>query len=141
MTKELVLQAIENNKKGAFINVEYETTKKPLAKHKDSIIKKHSKGVYRLGIDYKNMAVNKDKQTGPMLYGAFEIKNYLIEYNGKYYLRVYVSHNHKTESQWTLNGEKVSKQYLIDNGYISNTKSQPVECFNISIENIIKIGN
>ena len=143
MKLETIIETIKTIKKGTFISIEYKTIKKPLAKHKESIIEKHSIGTYRLGIEYANMAANKDKETGPLPYGSFKLdfKDYIIEYGDKKYLRVYTSVKHKTISKWFLNGVETTKEYLIENGYISNSKSKPTECFNINIDNIIRIGS
>ena len=146
MTYEQVIQAIEKIKKGAFYKMTYATKKTPLAKHKGDLIEKHSSGVYRFGIGYYNMEKNKEKEIRPSTKGDFQegYKNLIIERidkngNKVYYLRVYTT-NHKTTSQWTLNKEKVTKEYLIENGYLSNRPSQPIDCFDVNIENIIEIG-
>jgi hypothetical protein len=117
-----------------------------LAAHKEDNIIKHSNGTYRLGIGYYNINGNQDKERKPSTKGNFEegLENYIIkriDKNGNEvnYLRVYTT-NHKTTSQWTLNGQEVTKEWLIDNGYISKTKSQPIDCFDINIDNIISIG-
>ena len=146
MTKELIIEAISKKKKGTFINLKYFSKKKPLAAHKEDNIIKHSNGTYRLGIGYYNINGNQDKERKPSTKGNFEegLENYIIkriDKNGNEvnYLRVYTT-NHKTTSQWTLNGQEVTKEWLIDNGYISKSKSQPIDCFDINIDNIISIG-
>lgn len=41
--------------KGQFVHVEYVTIVKPAAAHKDKVIKKFVRGVFRTGIDYANL--------------------------------------------------------------------------------------
>lgn len=146
MTLEKVLQAIEKVKKGAFYRMTYATKKKPLAAHKEDIIEKHSSGTYRFGIGYYNINGNQDKERKPSTKGGFmeDQNNFIIERidkngNKVHYLRVYTT-NHKTTTEWTLNGQPTTKEWLQDNGYISKSKSQPVDCFDVNIDNIISIG-
>ena len=142
MTFIELLEKISKVRKGTFIKIEYKSVKKPLAAFKGSTIEKYSKGVYRLGITYANMKENQNKVTGALPFGKWEpnLENYIVDYNGKKYLRVYVDSKHKTTSKWFLNGVETTKDYLVDNRIIGAQNKHHTSCFILPIENIISIG-
>lgn len=131
-------------KNGAFASIEYCSYPKPRAKFKDCIIKKVTRGVYRLGIAYKNLASKKDVETESLPYGEWvnTMVNKLIKHNDKHLLRIYMTNNrkHKPHTQWYINGEPTTKEALIEMGAISDSKSNHTELFNVYLENIIRIG-
>lgn len=139
-----IIEKINQIKNGKYVSIEYCSFPKPRAKFKDCTIKKVTKGVYRLGIAYKNLASKKDITTEKLPYGEWvqPMVNKLIKHNDSYQLRVYMTGNkkHKATTQWYLNDEPITKQELIDMGAISDSKSSHVELFNIKLENIIRIG-
>lgn len=135
-----VQSLVASHKKAVFTKVSYFSLVKPLAKHKTDIIVKYTNAVVRFGVQYSNMAVNKDKVTGDLPYGHwFDIDNYIIEHNGKYQLRMSVYEGYHKETSYTLNGEEVSEEYLLGNGYMSQPKPHNI-VFNVPIEHITQIG-
>ena len=150
MELKKLLDVISNIAKGTYVKVMYKSIKQPLAAHKGNVIEKVSYGVYRLGIAYANKQENIGRQTGP-LRGTNEqwlkgFENYIIEDNVKktYKLRLYTSENKnlKPTTKWYLNGVETTKQWLIDNKYISesSSKTNPSNTFNVFVENVIAIG-
>lgn len=139
MTLQETMKKLTTKRKGTYTHIEFETNKILPQKHNSLVLTKKCSGCYRLGISYANLKENKNKQTGPMLYGSFieDFNNYIIEYNGKYYLRVYTTH-HKTKVQYFLDGVEYTKEKLLEMGILKESK--PTQCFNISLENIINIG-
>ena len=135
-------EKLQTIKKGVFVKMQWKSNPKPYAKYKEHSIEKYSKGVVRLGIKYANLKDKKGKNIQPMLYGEYieNFDNYIIEYKGKYYLRVYVSKKHKTLIQYLLNGIETTKEYLVNNGIIPNYEKGDLLCFNVAIENIISLG-
>lgn len=131
-------------KNGAFTSVEYCSYPKPLKAYKGHEIKKVTKGIYRLGIAYKNLASKKDIQTEKLPYGQWVDNwvNKLIERDGKYQLRLYMTNNrkHKSHTKWYLDGQEITKQELIEMGAISESNSNHIEMFNVHLENVIRIG-
>lgn len=133
-------------KNGAYTSVEFCTFKTPLKAFKGHEIKKVTKGIYRLGIAYKNLASKKDVVTEKLPYGKWVDKwvNKLIEKDGEYQLRLYSTNNrkHKVHTQWYLDGKEITKEELIEMGAISESmaKSHHTELFNVHLENIIRIG-
>lgn len=133
---------------GRYINISYQNkvSRDKLAKgFKDENIFKSVNGVFRLAIKYGNMKRNLDKEIQPVKYGQWVegYENVILEYNGKYYLRVYLSENphHKINSTYTWNGSQYCKQELIDNGVLRDTKTSFENgLFNINIDSIVSIG-
>ncbi len=131
--KFLEVNVVENKvkelKKGAYYRLGYESNAHPLkrAKAENAVIRKQTIVVARFGIEYQNMAINKDRQTGAMLNGAYYADNdytYIVsQQNGNRQLVAYV--NQVIESKYYFNGVEIDKQYLIDNKYISNPTPKP----------------
>lgn len=145
-------QKIENYKKGTYIKMVHQsfpcTNKGQIDYHKR--VRKVTSSVVRLGLEYSNLASQKGKETQGLPYGYFTKKNYIIENvkNNMFsqQLRVYLSKSvkHKAKVQWYLDDKEVTKEWLYDNGYLTQAqyerKSSIDDCFNISIENIISLG-
>lgn len=147
MTYEQILKVIEEIKKGTFIQMHFKTAKKPYAQYKGTLVEKETFGTYRLGIGYYNMKDNVDKPRIKSTKGDFELdyENYLFKTTDKngvehYCLRVYTT-NHKAKTTYFMNGQETTKEYLKENKVIPFYESkEPLDCFDIRIENIISIG-
>lgn len=143
------INALSNVQKGAYIVLEWCRNVKVLKGYEKAngttIVKKSCKGVFRLGVAYANLKENIEKETGPLLYGHYVegFPNYIIEHNGKFYLRITVSKNpnHKTKSTYTINGTETTKEFLQENKIISSSNSNnDLLVFNVNIEDITRIG-
>lgn len=140
MKKETILEFIKATKKGTFQKMISETQiTEDLVKRVESVI--------RVGIDNKNRADNKNKVTGDLPWGEFTLEYYIIEHtnkNGEHnvYLRYYTT-KHRPKVKYFYQGQEVTKQYLIDNKIISESKlkSNDSSVRNINIKNIIRLGN
>ncbi len=140
MTIEKVLQFINSTRKGTFQKMISET------QITEGVVKK-VESIIRVGIDNKNRAANKNKVVGDLPWGEFTLEHYIIEHTNKkgehnVYLRYYTTH-HRPKVTYLYQGQEVSKQYLIDNGIISESKlkSNDSDVRNININNIIRLGN
>ena len=149
MTRENCIEKITTIKKGTFVTIAFKSYPKPLSAHKNDVIEKFTCGVYRIGISYINMKINEDKVVTNLPYGQYDpdYQNYIITHtnkSGEYkeFLRIYTTQNHKHNPKtfYKLNGEIVTKEFLIENGYISASKSNPTSVFNVEIKNLISIG-
>lgn len=146
MLLQELINKLQNVKKGAFVKISYKSQPKLLKAHKEEQVEKVTNGVYRLGISYANMKINKNKITGSLPFGEWVggLENYIITHtnkNGetKTYLRVYTTKHH-AKVKWVLNGQETTKQHLLDNGYFNENKSTHTELFIVPIENVISIG-
>lgn len=142
MTNQEILQKLAEVKKGRYIN---------LTKIKDlgSGIVKESDMVIRLGVNYANMKINENKQTGQLPWGRWVegLENLVVEHKGKYYLRITSTDPSHPESgadviatRYLRNGQEISKEeviYLIGENKTSSSAS-PV--YNVKFENIVKLG-
>lgn len=146
LNKDIVKQEVKNLIKGAYYRLGYETNPTPLkrAKSENAEIKKQTIVIARFGIEYANMAVNKDRETGGLPNGATyenEYYPYIVnQKNGNQQLVAYV--NKVVETKYFLNGEEIDKQWLQDNGYISNAVRKPNDTHRIQpdINHIFELG-
>ena len=141
--------------KGAFVYVKFQSEKKAKGGHK---VIKVSQGTFRLGCSYLSMPsqVDRDKNDIPQLQYGHWVKDYtniLIDNNGNYQLRVYTNINSKNpiETHWYCDGKEVSKEWLLENDICNKTtlglndsalakKNEPLELFNVKLENVFYIG-
>ena len=138
MELQEIINKVEENKKGAFIHLEYKSL--PKTKTNDTV-EKITVGGYRLGITYANMERNANKETGSLPWGHWlaNYENYIIEHCDKHYLRIYEG-TIKAVTKWLLNGKETTKEELIANGIIAEPKAKQFNgCFNVPIQNIIAI--
>lgn len=144
MNIEQFKKEAENIKKGAYVKVTYKSEPKTTKEFKDVKVEKITSAVVRIGIKYQNLKENKNIVTGSLNYGTWEktLENYIIEYNGTYYLRLYTSKSpkHKAHTQYLLNGKETTKQDLINKGIIKDNASRETNLYNIKLNNLIKIG-
>lgn len=139
MTLEQIKEFFKNYKKGTFIHIEFKTKKVLAKKYGEPLFEKETSGCYRLGLKYANLKANKNKVIGERPWGVNVeyLENYLLEHNGKYYLKVFTTH-HKSKSRYFINGEEIAKQELEEQ---YNYKSSKIESYmTISLDNILKLG-
>lgn len=143
MKKETILEFINSTKPGTFQKMISETQiTEDLIKRVESVIKVGILNKNRKEILEKNKIIN-DK----LPYGSYLIDKYIIEHTNKnneynLYLRYYTTH-HKAKVKYFYKGQEVTKQYLIDNKIVSESKikSNDSSVRNINIKNIIRLGN
>ena len=113
-------------------------------------VEKETIGNFRIGIDYSNMAINKDKITGSLPYGFFEYSNEILysPSTDTYQLRLTqtMNENLKPKIKWYLDGKETTKEALIEMGALGSNQRNakpfnPVEnpVFNVKLESIISI--
>lgn len=113
-------------------------------------VEKETIGNFRIGIDYSNMAINKDKITGSLPYGFFEYSNEIIysPTSDTYQLRLTqtMNENMKPKVKWYLDGKEITKDELIEMNALGSAqrstkpfdpKENPV--MNVKLESIIEI--
>lgn len=142
MTNQEILQKLGEVKKGRYIN---------FTKIKDlgSGIVKESDMVIRLGINYANMKINENKQTGQLPWGRWVegLENLVVEHKGKYYLRITSTDPSHPESgadviatRYLRNGQEISKEEVIYMIGETKTSSKASPVYNVKFENIVKLG-
>lgn len=151
----LVNELIEKTqgKNGRYLKMEYVTHIQPLKAYKGSTIEKVVEGVFRLGLFYGAVIGQPNEVEGTNgvfgeWYKGQENKIYEKIKDGEkvHYVRLFTTKNskHKSKVKYLLNGIEVSKEYLLENGYVSEAKlkssSSELVTFVKKIEDIIKIG-
>ena len=102
------LTALQNIRKGTFAIARIVSTKKPLKAFAEKKITKVVLATVRTGIEFKNLAVNADRQTGSLPWGEWETYPYLISHKGNRYLRLYLGNSMKVI--YLVDGVKVASQ-------------------------------
>lgn len=136
-----IIEKIKSSKRGTYISL---TKVKDLG---DGISKESDMRV-RIGVDYSNMSINSDKETGSLPWGQWVegLENIVVEHKGNYYLRV-TSTNPENPNG---NSDVIATRYIMNNKEISKEEaeeivgtkkmaSKPSSVYNIKFENIIKI--
>jgi len=150
-------------KKGVNIQVEWETSIKPLkSAPKDLQLVKYVVAVGRLGLDYQNLKSTKKKvledqidPNNPLPWGKWSegYFPYLIEHTPKgtdilkYYLRIYFgSLGISPKTQYFLNGKPITKEELkelVKKKWVSKSVLEPSNAdsmVTVSIDNIKKLN-
>lgn len=145
MDRDQYLASVSSIQPGAFHRLVWERNDDPAAPHRKAgvTLTKRVRAVVRSGIKFSNLAVNADRETGPLPYGKYVpgSKGRLIETDaGKLLARVYI--NRVVEADYFVNGQPVSRgeyeQYLIP-----SKRNRPATIggvTNITLDHIIEAG-
>ena len=135
MTNEEILNKMGNVKKGKYV---------ALKKKKDlgNGVEKISDLVIRLGVDYANMEVAKDKVVGSLPWGSWVegLEGLVIEHKGNYYLRVASAYSNNGKCVYLLNGNEISKEEVISLVGEKKLESKALDVYNIKFENILELN-
>ena len=143
MNAQEILQKLQNTKKGTYVS---------LTKVKDlgNGITKESDMRIRVGVSYKNLKVNQEKETQSLPWGKWVegLENLVVEHKGNYYLRITSTNpgdlensNDVIATRYIKNGVEISKEEVISEIGEKKLVSNPSMVYNIKFENIIRIGN
>lgn len=106
-------------------------------------VRKETTGCVHLGLNYKELMASKGVQIGNngLPYGVWVngYENVLIEHNGNYQVRMYPCDTAKTNTEWYLDNNPITKQELIDMGILKAQNKPHTECFNVKLENVIDL--
>lgn len=143
MNAQEILQKLQNTKKGTYVS---------LTKIKDlgnDIIKESDMRI-RVGVNYKNLKANKNKEIQPLPWGKWVkgLENLVVEHKGNYYLRITSTNPNDLEkasdviaTRYIQNGKEISKEEVINQIGEKKLTSSPSMVYNIKFDNIIRIGN
>lgn len=141
MTNQEILAKIREAKKGSYIKL---TKTKDLG---EGIVKESDMRI-RIGVNYANMGVNENRETGSLPWGRWVegLENLVVEHKGNYYLRVTCTNPENLESK----SDVIATRYLRDNVEISKQEaisiigeikpSKPSLVYNIKFANIVRVG-
>ena len=71
------------------LGMEWQTEVKPAAKWRGHTLTKISRAICLTGVEYRNLAVNEDTETGALPWGEWSQYPYVITHKGQDYLRIY----------------------------------------------------
>ena len=137
-----------NIKKGTIHSIHYRRIVKTI-KEFENRVEKETIGNFRIGCSYRKTDSTKKHygMVGSLPYGMWVYSNeiiYSITKKGEesFQLRLTTTHNKRVKPKvnYYLDGKKITKQELIELGAIKEEEpSQPLEIFNVKLNNIIKI--
>ena len=142
MNNQEILEKLATAKKGRYISL---TKSKDLG---NGIVKESDMRI-RIGVNYANMAINKDKETGSLPWGSWVpgLENMVITHKGKYYLRVTSVTPDNPESgadviatRYLQNGAAISKEAAIEVLGEKKLSSKASSVYSINFDNIISIS-
>lgn len=152
MTFHKLTGILDRTPKGAFKSMVWERQLRTKKQYADNIITKRTtaSGI-RFGCNYSNLkAVKEGRANGtkpaepqPLLGKHWLIPNLVLQSdrNGRTLLRVNLANNSKMETEYFLNGRKVSKEDIAPMCYASETKShEHTEVFDVATDSIISIS-
>ena len=143
MNAQEILQKLKNTKKGTYVSL---TKVKDLG---NDIIKESDMRI-RVGVNYKNLKANKNKEIQPLPWGKWVkgLENLVVEHKGNYYLRITSTNPNDLEkasdviaTRYIQNGKEISKEEVINQIGEKKLTSSPSIVYNIKFDNIIRIGN
>ena len=143
MNAQEILQKLQNTKKGTYVSL---TKVKDLG---NDIIKESDMRI-RVGVNYKNLKANKNKEIQPLPWGKWVkgLENLVVEHKGNYYLRITSTNPNDLEkasdvisTRYIQNGKEISKEEVINQIGEKKLTSSPSIVYNIKFDNIIRMGN
>ena len=91
--------------------VEFHSDTKPAAAHASRRLRKVVTAVCMTGTEYRNLRVNKDRETGELPWGTWMdgAEPFVIQHKGRDYARLYVIEN-GVRAVYTVDGEVVDRE-------------------------------
>jgi hypothetical protein len=74
------------------------------------VVVKQSTATVRAGIEFQNLAQNSERVTGPLPWGVWLMKPWVITHKGGLYYRLYLSEGWKVAQEFTIDGEPATKE-------------------------------
>lgn len=149
MKFETLRRRVTGVAKGSFQSMVWERPVKTKKAFSGQTLVKRSTGVVRFGIVYDNMKAVQEKRSSGELpaenaglqWGEWMMFPYFIKHKGNVYLRCAVSKGNAIQTEYFLNGVKVSKESVLHMMLASEMKStSELDVFSVNIENIIAVG-
>ena len=91
------------------IDVEWTTEVRPAAAHAATRLTKRTACKAMTGVEYKNLAVNNDRETGALPWGEWSLYPWIITHAGKEYVRLYTVDG-TLSTTYYVDGERVCRE-------------------------------
>jgi hypothetical protein len=95
-------------KAGTYAQVTWQKIIKTPAKS-DLVVVKQSTATVRAGIEFQNLAQNSERVTGPLPWGVWLVKPWVITHKGGLYFRLYLTDGWKVKQAFTIGGKPATK--------------------------------
>lgn len=95
------------------VGVEWTTEVKPAAKWKHHRLTKVTTALVMTGVEYRNLAVNADAETGALPWGEWSQYPYVVTHRGQDYLRVNTIDG-TLKTRYFVDGIDVDRQMFLD---------------------------
>ena len=152
MKLENLMEKLNSYRPGTFVKISWErdVSSAKAKKAGVSVIKK-SEGVFRVDIQYENLAQVKEREEKVEIRDSW-FKHSDIHYailenkkdESKKYLQVFTGANTKVKTSMMVDGEVKNSQALYEEGMITKAalpSGEPQLVFTLGIDNIISFGN
>ena len=90
------------------VAVAWTSTVKPAAAHKARTLTKRVSATVMTGVEYRNLAVNNDRETGVLPWGEWAVYPYVVQHKGADYARLYTVDG-TVKSTYYVDGREVRK--------------------------------
>ena len=130
------IEALQNIRKGTFAIARIVSDKKPLKAYRQHKITKVVLATVRTGVEFKNLAVNEDRETGSLPWGEWEVYPYAIQHKGNRYIRLYLGNSMKVF--YLVDGVKVASQVAKAMLPKSNSNGKP-SCITVKEAGLVSI--
>jgi hypothetical protein len=147
---------------GQFCRVTFTSEKRPAAKHKGRKLVKRTNGLFRSGIQFKNLGAVKEGiaagergEVQPLPWGQWVEYPYIIEHKGTFYIRLYPPHKRNDDGRLVpcWNESQLSIEYYVDdkavnkeefNSFLTPSDAKKgddrPDCFTVKSESIEALG-
>jgi hypothetical protein len=106
------------------VDVEWTTEVRPAAAHRGVSLTKHTEAKAMTGVEYRNLAVNNDRETGALPWGEWVdgLYPWVIEHKGQRYARIYTVDG-TLRTTYFVNGEAVDRETFAE--YLTPSQRTP----------------
>ena len=130
------IEALQNIRKGTFAIARIVSDKKPLKAYRQHKITKVVLATVRTGVEFKNLAINEDRETGSLPWGEWEVYPYAIQHKGNRYIRLYLGNSMKVF--YLVDGVKVASEVAKAMLPKSNSTGKP-SCITVKESGLVSI--
>lgn len=123
------------------LHVQWTTDVKPAAAHRSHMLRKISTANVMTGVEYANLSVNNDTETGDLPWGEWAQYPYLIAHKGTEYARLYTIDG-TVRTTYMVDGDVVDRETF--NGYLTPSAAAAKRpnggCITVKMDNVRLVG-
>jgi hypothetical protein len=123
------------------IHVQWTTDVKPAAAHRSHMLRKVSSATVLTGIEYANLSVNNDTETGDLPWGEWAKYPHIIQHKGVQYARLYTVDG-TVRTTYMVDGDVVDRDTF--NGFLTPSAAAAKRpnggCITVKMDNVKLVG-